>query len=197
MNAKDSVPIKEIVRRVGHSRKLGRGIVRGKRHDVFRTWQSSLETHLPWLDAQWSAGCRNGTELWRRLQGRGFRGSLRVIGEWATCRRRAEKADLENLKRIPSARTIVRLMTTGRDTLTKAETITVAAIEDGVPRLVEARDIIAAFHAMIRRRSLADLIPWITRAETSLAASFVRAAVRIVNSIAPSVQCLRVPPART
>ncbi|KRR28384.1 hypothetical protein CQ14_41075 [Bradyrhizobium lablabi] len=44
-------------------------------------------------------------------------------------------------------------MTVGRDTLSKAEMVTVAAIEAGVPTLVEAREIIAEFHLMIRRRS--------------------------------------------
>jgi hypothetical protein len=94
-------------------RKLVRQVVRGERNDVFRTRQSSLDVHLPWLDEEWASDCRNGAELWRRLTARGFRGSLRVVGEWATRRRRAEKADAENLQRIPSARTIARLMTIG------------------------------------------------------------------------------------
>ena len=154
------------------SRKLVRQVVRGERNDVFRTRQSSLDVHLPWLDEQWTSNCRNGTELWRRLTARGFRGSLRVVGEWATRRRRAERADAENLQRIPSARTIARLMTIGRDTLSKAETVTVAAIEAGMPTLVEAREIIAEFHMMIRRKTAADLTSWIGRARTSLVASF-------------------------
>src|SRR6202789_2814372 len=83
----------------------------------------SCDQHLPWLDDQWASGCRNGAELWRRLKARGCRGSLRVISEWSTRRRRAEKADAQNLQRIPSARTIARLMTIGRDVLTKAETV--------------------------------------------------------------------------
>jgi transposase len=82
------------------------------------------------------------------------------------------KADAENLQRIPSARTIARLMTIGRDTLSKAETVTVAAIEAGVPTLVEAREIIAGFHMMIRRKAAAGLTPWIERARASLVASF-------------------------
>ena len=45
-------------------------------------------------------------------------------------------------------------MTIGRDTLSKAETVTVAAIEAGVPTLVEAREIIAEFHLMIRRKAV-------------------------------------------
>lgn len=165
--SKNGIPIKQIVRQTGHSRKLVRQVIRGERTDVFRTRQSSLDLHLPWLDDQWASGCRNGAELWRRLKSRGFRGSLRVISEWATRRRRAERADARNLQRIPSARTIARLMTVGRDVLTKAETVTVAAIEAGVPTLVEAREIIAEFHLMIRRKTEAGLIPWIERAHAS------------------------------
>ncbi len=170
--SKSGAPIKQIVRQTGHSRKLVRRVIRGERHDVFRTRQSSLDHHLPWLDDQWASGCRNGAELWRRLTARGFRGSLRVISEWATRRRRSEKADAQNLQRIPSARTIARLMTIGRDSLTKADTVTVAAIEAGVPTLVEAREIIAEFHLMIRRKAEAGLAPWIERARASLVASF-------------------------
>jgi hypothetical protein len=40
-----------------------------------------------------------------------------------------------------------------------AETVTVAAIESGVALLVGAREIVADFHAMIRRKALAELDP--------------------------------------
>ncbi len=103
--ADGGAPIKEIVRRTGHSRKLVRQVIRGERTDVFRIRQSSLEAHLPVLDEMWNAGSRNGAELWRRLKAKGFRGSLRVVGEWAT-RRRAERASDQQLRKVPSARTI-------------------------------------------------------------------------------------------
>ncbi|RXH03656.1 ISL3 family transposase [Bradyrhizobium guangzhouense] len=170
--SKNGIPIKQIVRHTGHSRKLVRQVVRGECTDIFRTRQSSLDLHLPWLDDQWAAGRCNGADLWRRLRARGFHGSLRVVSEWATRRRRAERADAQNLQRNPSARTIARLMTIGRDLLTKAEMVTVAAIEAGVPTLVEAREIIAEFHLMIRRKTKASLIPWIQGARASLVASF-------------------------
>lgn len=67
-----------------------------------------------------------------------------------------------------------RMMTVGRDLLTKAETVTVAAIEAGVPTLVGAREIIAEFHLMIRRKTEAGLIPWIDRARTNPVASFAK-----------------------
>src|ERR1700749_2521360 len=103
-----------MVRRPGHSRGFVRKIVRGQRSDIFRTRESSLELYLPWLDAQWAAGHRNGSGLWGGLKKQGFRGCLRIITEWASRRRRAEKTD-GALSRIPSARTIARFMTIGRD----------------------------------------------------------------------------------
>ena len=148
------VPIRQIVRRLGHSRKVVRDVLRGERGDVFRVRQSSLEAYLPWLDAQWEAGDRNAAKLWRRAQERGFKGSLRVVGEWATRRRRAQKAEVERLQRVPSARTLARLLTTSRDCLSKAETLTVAAVEQDVPPLVEARKIIAAFQGTGQARCL-------------------------------------------
>lgn len=185
--AKDGVAIKEIVRRTGHSRGLVRRILRGERSDVFRVRESSLETYLQWLDGQWAAGHHNGAALWRRLKKQGFRGSLRVVTEWATRRRQSERIDAETLNRVPSARTIARLMTTGRDTLSKAETVTVAAVETGVPMLVEAREIIDGFHAMIRRKAGADLNPWIERARASLVASFANGVARDIAAVRAAI----------
>jgi transposase len=99
--AQAGTPIKEIVRRIGRSRKLVREIVRGEGGDVFRCRSSMLEPHLAWLDAEWSAGCRNGAELWRRLRATGFTGCLRVVTEWATRRRRAESVGRETLRKVP------------------------------------------------------------------------------------------------
>ena len=41
-----------------------------------------------------------------------------------------------------------------------------------MPTLVEAREIIAEFHLMIRRETEAAFIPWIERARASLIAAF-------------------------
>jgi transposase len=185
--AETGASIKEVVRLTGLSRGLVRRVLRGQRSDVFRVRESSLEHHLPWLDAQWAAGHHNGADLWRRLKVLGFRGSVRVVTEWATRRRRAEKADATSLHRVPSARTIARLMTTGRDTLSKSETVTIAAIEDGVPLLVEARDVVAAFHAMIRKKAHADLDPWLERARASLVASFANGVTKDQAAVSAAI----------
>jgi hypothetical protein len=57
----------------------------------------------------------------------------------------SERMTTAQLRRPPSARTLARLMTLKRDHLTKAETLTVAAIEKGAPALAEARTLIDRF----------------------------------------------------
>lgn len=180
------MPTKQIVKRTGHSRKLVRQVIRGERTDVFRTRQSFLEAHLPLLDELWAAGSGNGAALWRRLQAHGFRGSLRVVTEWATRRRRAETATDQQLQRVPSARTLARLLTVGRDHLSKADTVSVAAIEGGVPTLVEARGLLDGFHAMVRRKT-SDLDGWITEANGGLLASFATGVSKDESAVAAAI----------
>jgi transposase len=170
--AKDGVPIKRIARQLGCSRKLVRQVIRGETGDVFRTRQSTLDAHLPFLELEWSNGCRNGAELWRRLKARGFQGSLRVVSEWTTRRRNAERAVDHMLQKVPSARTIARMMTIARDQLSKAESVTIAAIEAAAPALVEARRLLERFHTMIRKKITDDLDPRIAEAKASLITSF-------------------------
>jgi len=184
--AKDGITIKEIVRRTGQSRGLVRRILRGQRSDVFRSRESSLELHVPWLDARWASGEHNGALLWRQLRKQGFQGSLRVVTEWASRRRQADKTD-HALTRTPAARTIARLLTIGRDHLSKSETVMVAAVEAGVPLLVEAREIVATFQAMVRKRLVDTLDPWLARAKSSLVASFANGVLKDRAAVAAAI----------
>lgn len=178
--AKQGVSIKDIVRRTSKSRGLVRQVVRGGRTDVFRSRQCSLDPFLKHLDADWANGCRNGAALWRRVKAVGFSGSLRVVAEWATRRRKEEAASSGGARprKVPSARGIARMMTSERDTLSKTVVRTVAIIEDAVPALVTARDLMDRFHGMIRSRMSADLEPWIRDAMPGLLGSFVKGIVQ-------------------
>jgi transposase len=166
------IPIKEIVRRTGCSRQVVRRIVRGQKSEVFRVRVSSLEPWLVRLDAEWTAGCRNGAELWRRLKAASFKGSLRVVTEWATRRRRAEGTPRCGPRRCPSSRVIARMMTTARDQLSKEDAVVIATVEAAVPALVTARTLFDRFQIMIRQRKAADLRSWLQDAASSLLASF-------------------------
>ena len=91
------------------------------------------------------------------------------------------------MSRMPSARTIARFMIIGRDALTKAETVTVATVEGGVPLLVEAREIIAAFQVMVRKKSVADLETWLERSRSSLVASFANGLIKDQAAVSAAI----------
>ena len=95
----------------------------------------TLEPHLARLSAEWNAGCHSGAELWRRPRADGFKGGLRVVTEWATQRRRSEKAGMRLQRVPPSARKLSYLMIAGREQLANEEAAMVATIETGVPML--------------------------------------------------------------
>jgi len=170
--AKENVPIKQIVRRTGCSRQVVRRILRGERNDVFRIRASSLEAWLPQLDEAWTSGCRNGAELWRRLRRAGFGGSLRVVTEWATRRRRAEAAPQTGPRKCASARKIAAMLTTRRDHLSKEDAMTVAIVEAAVPMLAPARSLFDRFQAMVRHRHSEALTAWLDDAAAGPLASF-------------------------
>jgi transposase len=78
-------------------------------------------------------------------------------------------------------------MTIGRNQLSKAETVIVAAIESGVEALVEAREAVVAFQTMIRRKALAELAPWIERAKTTLVASFANGVTKDIAAVSAAM----------
>jgi transposase len=78
-------------------------------------------------------------------------------------------------------------LTIGRDDLSKSQTVTVAAIEGGVPQLVEAREVVAAFQAMMRKKSLADLEPWLERARSSLVAAFANGVAKDWEAVCAAI----------
>jgi len=182
---KAGVPIKEIVRRTGRARKVVRDIVRGGRTEPFRPRVSLLEPHLEWLVPEWEGGCRNGAELWRRLRTRGFPGSLRVVTEWATRRRRDEAVSAP--RRCPSARSLARMMTLARDRLSRSELATVAVVEHAVPGLVVARDLVDRFQSLIRQRDPSALDLWIADAARSPISSFATGVADDRSAVAAAI----------
>ena len=70
------------------------------------------------------------------------------------------------------ARLLSKLMTTRRDALSKADAVTVAAIEIGVTTLAAARDMMEQFHRIFRTRDTDALARWVTDASVGLLASF-------------------------
>jgi transposase len=169
--AKQKVSIKQIVRRTGYSRWLVRQNPQRRAYGClpnpakFAGGSSSVARYSGrWLPQRCQAVAISQEQWLSRIP------ACR-LGMGNTSPPRGENQP-EQLQRIPSARTIARLMTTVRDTLSKSETMTIAAIESGVKTLVEARETIAAFHAMIRGKAEIELTSWLVRARQTFVASF-------------------------
>ena len=179
-----------MARTTGVSRQTIRKIVRGQRHDTFLNRQSSLDTWSLTLEAEWDARCRVGAELWRRLKSSGFAGSLRVVSEWTTRRRRDEKL-VHAAGTSMSARTIVRSMTTEREPGSAQTAMINAVIENAVPALVNARDVLDRFHAMMRPKDEARFDPWITIAGGSKLATFAAGVEADKDTVASAISSPR------
>jgi transposase len=65
--------------------------------------------------------------------------------------------------------------------------VTVAAIEAAVPTLVQAREIVDAFHTLIRRKQEAALDGWLETAAASLLASFARGLARDHHAVRAAI----------
>jgi transposase len=168
--AETGVSIKEIVRLTGQSRGLVRRVLRGQRTDVFRVRESSLEHHLSWLDGPLVVTTVPICGVASRCRALRGRSGLLESGRHAVGAPKRPMLKAYSACRPPELSPA--LMTNGCDALSKSETATIAAIEQGVPLLLEAREVITAFHTMIRKKAHADLDPWLERACASLVASF-------------------------
>ena len=167
--------IKGIVRTTGVSRQTVRRILAGTRDDVFRSRSSTLDRWAERLCAEWNGGCRNGAELWRRLRSAGYRGSQRVVTEWATRRRRSTAASPDRLATVlpaPPAQTIARLLTRERDCRSDEALRIRVAVETASPRIVAARNLLDRFRTMVAAKKTDDLTAWLDEAADSELASF-------------------------
>jgi transposase len=168
------VSLKEIRRRTGLSRGTVRRIVRGEREDVFRPRQSTLVPFERMLDDLWADGFCNGAELHRQLCDAGFKGSLRVVTEWATRKRQEQKAAKTDVPRkAPSARTVAKMLTTHRHGATTKQIELLTIIAKATPDIVTARDQLDTFHEIVRNRQVEALTAWMAEAEDGPLSSFV------------------------
>jgi transposase len=168
------ISLKEIRRRTGFSGGTVRRIVRGEREDVFRPRDSMLAPYERMLDGLWTGACRNGTELHRQICAAGFKGSLRVVTEWATRKRQDQKAaDTSVPRKAPSARTVAKRLTTHRHGDTSQQIKMLTIISEATPEIVTARDQRDAFHEIIRDRKAEALGPWLAEADGGPLGSFV------------------------
>ena len=129
--SQQGVAIKEIWRRTGYSRLDPASLARrafghlSNPAKLARSLVALARRAIGERKSEWS-------RVVARAQGKGLPGMPARRRRWSGRRRRADKADPAVLARAPSARTLARLLTIGRERLTKSETLLVAAVEAGV-----------------------------------------------------------------
>jgi transposase len=90
-------------------------------------------------------------------------------------------------RRVPSARSIARLMTAERERLSRDEAIAVATVETNVPKLAIARELIQRFQTVIRNQVHSDLELWLIDAAGSLVSSFAAGIKKDQHAVAAAL----------
>jgi transposase len=141
---------------------------------------SMLDAFLPYLCQRWSEGCHNGSQLWRELRERGYRGSRKMVAVWTQHQREApapttphqyragSEASLHHdprpasgaARRPPSARRISWFLLRDPASLCGAEQATLTAIHAAAPELATIQPLVQQFQRLVRERDVAGFNAW-------------------------------------
>jgi transposase len=170
---REGEPIKSIVRKLGIGRNTARRRVRGADPDLFRPRQNMLQPHLGVLERRWAEGCHNGARLWRELRDAGFRGGLRIVTEWATRQRLAQRQGrAASAFDAPPLRRVARMLTADPARLEPQERPYLDRLLAASAPLAQARDLALRFAAIVRQRCAGELDGWLADAAGSEMQSF-------------------------
>jgi transposase len=148
---------------------------------------SILDAFLPYLCQRWSQGCHNGSQLWRELQERGYRGSRKMVTVWTQHQREvpapttpkkylaAPEASLVSstrpasgsTSRLPSSRRMSWFLLREPTSLAPVEQTTLTAIHAAAPELAAIQPLIQQFQRLVRERDASAFITWREKALAS------------------------------
>jgi transposase len=145
---------------------------------------TSLAPYEGYLRARWTAGCHNAHQLWRELQGQGFRGGAvtvrRYVAAWRTRPARRGRAAQRPAEpggalsppaprptRVLSPRQARWLLLRARDDLDPAERAYRSHLLDNYPAIREAQRLADGFGRLVRTRDGPALPAWLEAAEAS------------------------------
>ena len=148
---------------------------RGKRRTL-------LDSHLPYLQSRWQAGCHNSSQLWREIRERGFRGACSLLrgylGKW---RKRDALVSQGSFNAAPAASLVAGNMTVPPLSSRRATWLLLRKIEtlDSeehalrgkllalCPEALKASELAASFRAVLRGCKPKALSQWLQNAKNS------------------------------
>lgn len=171
------------------SQKLGISRYAVRRHvnaDTFperhphRRQRSMLDPFETYLAGRWEEGCRNGVQLWRELQERGYPGSRKRVAQWVQQRReepapqtpkkylsRSGSSSRSRASRGSSPRRQVWLLLRQPEDLSDDEREALRKMREVCEDVGAAYPLAQQFARMIRLRKAEVFGPWLDAAEAS------------------------------
>jgi transposase len=145
---------------------------------------SRLDPFLPYLCRRWSEGCRNGSQLWRELRERGYRGSRKMVAVWTQHQREApapttpkkyraapEAASAQDRRpertarpRLPSSRRISWFLLRDPASLSAIEQATLTRIHAAAPDLAAIQPLVDQFQQLVKERDATAFTAWCEQA---------------------------------
>ena len=179
-----------IVRAVGANRQTVQGWLRSGELPTWRQQHrgSTVDRHAEHLDRRWSEGCRNAAQLWREIQGQGFRGQLRTVQRWACARRGADPAASGTGQGpaawpVPSKQRTAWLVVADPERRNAAEQRFVDALITRSPELDVLISLAREFSGMVRRQQADRLDGWLDAAKGSALAGFAGGLMRDLAAV--------------
>ena len=169
----------EIAPRVGkRPRTVRHWLQRGEFRELRKHRRSPLDAYLPYISARWEEGCRNGSELWRELVARGFRGSYKSLNNYlhrkpapppAAGPRSGKNTQVRPdhpLMPAPSPRRATWMLLKPEG-LNEAESQVVENLCRLSPEVAEATELARRFFQLARGREAEQLSAWMVEVEGS------------------------------
>jgi transposase len=122
---------------------------------------SILDPYMDYMIKRWNEGCHNATHLWHEIQDLGFRGSRRIVGEWAT-KIRSSVVDRVTKKNAPlSASSAAWLLVKQEEDLTAEDKQSLERIKQSDEDVAEAYALSQRFTTIVRERQHGSLLDWL------------------------------------
>jgi transposase len=165
----------------GLSRNTLRRWLRAGEAPNWRTGQRPhmADAHADYLRQRWEDGCRNATQLWREVRGRGYAGQVNGLRAWVaehlrggSARPRTGSSPAKPVWQVPSPRRTARLLTMEADHIRGDDGAFIKAVLASSAEIAAAADLARRFGTMIKARDLEALAPWLTDAKVGPLATF-------------------------
>ena len=167
-------PVRRIARALGVTRQTVHGWLRSGQLPTWRQRPrgSCVARHAEHLDRRWNEGCHNAAQLWREIQGQGFRGQLRTVQRWVCDRRGAGAAPSAKAWPTPSRHRAAWLVVADPDKVNATEQRFIDALIARSPVLEVVISLARTFSTMVRRQQAELLDGWLDAAKSSALAGF-------------------------